>query len=160
MPNEFRIIPHKRRIRISLFLCIIERKQTLSVVLFDMLIQFLNKSFLNLSSRAKRRISRTPTWMYTRFFTALRSVLNDKLLLFVTQSDSEESRYTHEDVHEILPPFGRLDDKQLLFVTQSEAKSLEYTHEDVHEILPPFGRLDDKQRLFVTQSDSEESRGH
>ena len=36
---EFGIIRHKRHIQDSLFLCIIETKQTLSVVLFDMLIQ-------------------------------------------------------------------------------------------------------------------------
>ena len=36
---EFGIIRHKRHIQDSLFLCIIETEQTLSVVLLDMLIQ-------------------------------------------------------------------------------------------------------------------------
>ena len=47
----------------------------------DMLIQFLNKSFLN------------------------------KQLLIVTQSEAKSLEYTHEDVHEILRRFAPLDDK-------------------------------------------------
>ena len=58
--------------------------------------------------------------------------INPKLSL---RAIAKSLEYTHVDVHEILPPFGRLDDKLLLFVIQSEAKNLEYTHVDANEIL-------------------------
>ena len=49
---EFGIIRHKRHIQDSLFLCIIETEQTLSVVLLDMLIQTSIYNLQELSLRA------------------------------------------------------------------------------------------------------------